>query len=78
MKASTDKNGRLAWWFDFGIIDHESLKNELTPVDTLRAFVWYANFIMYDSDAQENGVVFVENFDNLGFMQMVRLFLCSC
>eukprot|EP00978_Attheya_sp_CCMP212_P005052 scaffold11161_cov52-Attheya_sp.AAC.8 len=77
MKASTDKNGRLVWWFDFGTIDHESLKNELTPVDTLRAFVWYAHFIMYDSDAQENGVVFVENFDNLGFMQMVRLFLCS-
>lgn len=43
----------------------------MQPEDSLRAFVWYAHYVMYNKNAQENGLVFVEN---LAYVGMVKYF----
>lgn len=69
MRVSVDNQGRLVWWFDFGAIDLITIKEEMQPEDSLRAFVWYAHYIMYDKNGQENGLVFVENIANVGMVK---------
>ena len=49
-------------------IDVEKNKKELTPEESLRAFVWYAHAIMYDKNAQENGILFIQNLNKLGMV----------
>mmetsp|Transcript_25298 Transcript_25298/g.29790 ORF Transcript_25298/g.29790 Transcript_25298/m.29790 type:complete len:327 (+) Transcript_25298:62-1042(+) len=71
MRVSTDNQGRLVWWVDFDAFDLKKIKEEMQPEDSLRAFVWYAHYIMYNKNAQENGLVFVEN---LAYMGMVKCF----
>ena len=69
MKSSVDNQGRFVWWVDFGAIDTKNIKKDYTPEESLRAFVYYSHQVMYDSNAQENGMVFVENVAKIGFME---------
>lgn len=73
MKVSYDKNGNFVWWFDLSVLDKEKIKNEIPITSSLRAFVWYAHFIMYDSAAQKKGMVLVENCAYMGFWEMMTL-----
>lgn len=73
MRLSTSKDGECVWWFDLGSIDKNKIKNEFKVVDSLRAFVWYSHYIMYDKDAQEKGMVIVEDFGKMGFFEMFTL-----
>jgi len=71
MRISIDNQGRLVWWVDFNAIDVEKIKSEVPPKDSLRAMVWYAHYIMYDKNAQENGLVYIEN---IAYMGMIKMF----
>ena len=73
MYLSTCKDGNCAWWFDLGAVDKKKIKDELKPEESLRAFVWYSHYIMYDKDAQEKGMVIVENCAKMGFFEMFTL-----
>jgi hypothetical protein len=73
MRCSIDKNGNFAWWIDFGQIDQEAIKTTVSPTDSLRAFVWYSHYVMYDENAQENGLVFIESVAKLGFIKSMTL-----
>mmetsp|Transcript_6060 Transcript_6060/g.6591 ORF Transcript_6060/g.6591 Transcript_6060/m.6591 type:complete len:324 (-) Transcript_6060:368-1339(-) len=74
MTSSVEKDGQFVWWFDLKAIDKDLLKKKLKPVDSLRAFVWYAHFIMYNKTAQEKGMVVVENCGHMGFFELFGLF----
>jgi len=69
MRVSVDNQGRLVWWVDLGAIDLKTIKEEMQPEDSLRAFVWYAHYVMYNKNAQENGLVFVENLAKVGMVK---------
>jgi len=73
MNLSTSKDGQCIWWFDLKALDKDKIKNEHTPTETLRAFVWYAHYMMYDKDAQENGMVMVQNCAKVGFFDLLTL-----
>lgn len=72
MRVSVEKNGDFVWWFDIGVIDEKAIKN-MKPEDSLRFFVWYCHYIMYDEVAQRNGMTIVENCAKMGFFKMFGL-----
>lgn len=73
MRVSVDNQGRFVWWIDLSVIDVEKIKKELPPEESLRAFVWFAHYVMYDENAQENGLVFVENLNYMGMIRMMTM-----
>jgi hypothetical protein len=73
MRCSIDKHGQFAWWIDFDQIDKSAIKKDISPTESLRAFVWYSHYVMYDTNAQEKGVVIVESVAKVGFLQMMTL-----
>lgn len=72
LKCSYDKEDRFVWWVDMAEMDIKKVKS-LVPEDSLRYFVWYCHFLMFDERAQKNGVIFVENLDRCGFIQAMTL-----
>lgn len=73
MRVSIDNQGRLVWWIDLNAIDIGKIKSEIPPEDSLRAFVWFAHYVMYDEDAQKNGLVFIENVAHMGMIKMFTM-----
>lgn len=73
MNSSIDSEGRFVWWIDLGNIDTQKVKNEYKPEDHLRAFVWYCHAVLYDKNAQENGIIFVENCGKIGIRECFTL-----
>ena len=73
MNASYDSEGHFLWWLDMSRVSIESIKNDHTPEDSLRAFVWYAHAVLYDDNAQKNGFKFVCNYDKLGMVTSFTL-----
>lgn len=73
MLVSIDKEGNFVWWFDLSTIDKKAIKEDLTPEESLRAFVWYSHYILYDQNAQDNGMVIVENCAKMGFFDLFTL-----
>lgn len=71
--SSVDKEGRLVWWMDLGNVDVAKMKTDFTPEDHLRAYVWYNHGIMYNTSAQENGMVAVDNMNKIGIVQFFTL-----
>lgn len=66
MKSSYDKDDRFLWWFDLSWMNLEALK-KVPPEESVRYFVWYCHYVMFDEKARKNGIVIVENLDKLGF-----------
>jgi hypothetical protein len=65
--------GQLIWWMDLGATDAAAVK--ASPVSIVfRAFVWYAHAIMYDTGAQQHGMVIVENLGSASFWSMMTMF----
>jgi len=61
------------WWVDIANLDRSRIKS-ITVEDTFRAFVWLAHVIMYDTNAQANGLCFCETLGTkLGFFAMMTL-----
>ena len=74
MNSSYDaKDGSLIWWFDAGSLDRDYIKENITPEDSLRAFVWYSHAILYNEQAQKNGLKFVCNMAKMGMVSMFTL-----
>ena len=69
---SYDKYGYIVWWVDIGAFDSKALK-EASDVDSLRVFVWFSHFLMFDEQAQKKGVVIVENCAKIGFWSAMTL-----
>jgi len=69
MNVTSKKDGELIWWADMSKVDMKYLKKEISPEDSLRAFVWYSHYIMYHKVAQEKGLIFVYDMDKLGMVK---------
>lgn len=74
MRVSIDKEGFFIWWFDLTALDKQALRNDLKPEESLRAFVWYSHYIMFNKTAQEKGMVIVENCGKIGFFEIFNIF----
>lgn len=66
LQGSYDKEGRFCWWFDFGKMDLDELKT-VSPHEQLRYIVWWTHLVMFDAKAQDNGIILLEDLDNMGF-----------
>lgn len=73
MNSSYDKEGHVLWWCDMSRVRPKEIHKKFTPEDSLRAFVWYCHAIMYDENAQKNGMKFVYNVDKMGLMASFTL-----
>ncbi|KAL3939711.1 MAG: hypothetical protein SGBAC_005603 [Bacillariaceae sp.] len=73
MKSSIDKNENFVWWLDFKQLDRDSIKNKVPLKDSFRYMVWYAHFIMFNENAQNNGMVFIEAVGHVGFIESMTL-----
>jgi len=73
MESSIGKENHFVWWIDFKKIDKKAVK-ENPIIDSFRSFVWYSHFVMYNSNAQDYGMMIVENCEGLGFIEMMTLF----
>lgn len=73
MKSSIDKHGNFVWWIDLKQIDKVAIKTTLPLTESLRCFVWYAHYVMFNENAQNNGLVFVEAIGKLGFVESMTL-----
>jgi hypothetical protein len=69
MRSTIDKNDNFVWWIDFKQVDKVAVKTTLSATDSLRCFVWYAHYVMYNELAQKNGLVFVEAVGKIGFIE---------
>ena len=68
MQSTIDSEGRLVWWLDIAQIDIPHTKKDFKPEDHLRCFVWYCHALMYNENAQKNGMVIVENLAKIGMI----------
>jgi len=73
MTSSIDNQGRHVWWIDFAQIDQATLHERYTVTESFRACVYFAHQVMYDANAQSNGMVFVENVNKIGFVDALTL-----
>jgi len=73
MKVSYDKIGRFVLWIDLEAMDMVKIKKELTAVDNLRLFVWLAHYCMFDSHAQQHGILICKNLNHASFWSSVTL-----
>jgi len=71
--TSIDSEGRLVWWCDMGKFNYSQFKDDFTPEDHLRAFVWYLHAVLYNESARENGMIFVQNVNKIGLVQCLTL-----
>lgn len=72
LQSSSIEGGNYCWWFDIQKMDQKALKT-LPAQEHLRYIVWYSHLVMFDKDAQENGVVFVQDMDKIGFWNAMTL-----
>lgn len=71
-RVTKDGCGRVVWWLDLGQTQYAALK-ALPDSSILRLFVWLAHLIMFEENAQENGVVFFESMSYVGFWQYMTM-----
>lgn len=72
LQSTHTEDGRLAWWFNMGKMDKEAIKS--MPVqEHMRYGVWFCHLVMFDTKAQDNGVVLLEDLDKMGFWSMATL-----
>ena len=66
LQGSYDKEGRFVWWFDFAKMDTDLIKST-DPNEQLRYVVWWTHLVMFDANAQDNGIILLEDLDKIGF-----------
>merc|ERR1711933_49279 len=72
IQGSHMDDGRYCWWFDIGKMDQKKIK-ELPAQEHLRYVVWWSHLVMFDTKAQDNGIVLVEDLDMIGFWSGMTL-----
>jgi hypothetical protein len=76
IRVTRDACGRIVWWMDLDLADEETIRNVLDPHEIRRFFIWFAHFVMYNTNAQENGMVFMNSLAHMAiweFMTMLPL-----
>lgn len=75
VKLTHDASDRLVWWIDMGAMDTDVLKKggAVSPTDSLRFIVWQSHYIMFDSKAQDNGIIVVEAMGSQGMIATMTL-----
>jgi hypothetical protein len=73
MKTTIDKNGNFVWWLDFKQLDRDAIKNKVPLKDSFRFMVWFAHFVMFNENAQNNGMLFIEAVNHAGFIECMTL-----
>ncbi len=72
LQGSYDKQDRFVWWFDMGQMDFSDTK-KIDVHQQLRYMVWWIHLVMFDAKAQDNGIILLEDCDNMGFWSMMSL-----
>ena len=68
---TVDKKGEcLCWWFDLGAIDRNVVKKELPLDDSLRFMVWMSHIVVFNENAQKNGMIMMEDLNKIGMVEM--------
>lgn len=73
MKLTYDECNRIVWWLDVAKIDLPLLKTEVESSDISRLFVWLAHFLLFQTEAQSNGIVFVSSLNQIGFWPFMTM-----
>jgi hypothetical protein len=71
-QSSIGQEGQYCWWWDIGQMDQKKIK-ELAAQDHLRYMVWYSHLVMFDKDAQDNGINFIQDMNKIGFWNCMTL-----
>lgn len=72
LQSSIHEDGRYFWWFDLDRMDQKLMK-KISNQDHLRYMVWYSHLVMFDSKAQDNGIILVEDLAKVGFWSAMTL-----
>jgi hypothetical protein len=73
LKLSHDSKGRMLWWIEFGSLDVSAIKTSIPHEDSLRFMVWISHIIMLDKQAQENGIVIVQDMGKKGLIESMTV-----
>lgn len=73
MKMTYDDCGRLVWWLDLALVDLPRIQSEIPPRDITRLFVWIAHYIMFNPQAQNNGIVFFSGMGHMDFWTFMTM-----
>jgi hypothetical protein len=71
-QSTVAKDNQYCWWWDLGMMDQKKMK-ELPAQDQLRYMVWYSHLVMFDHDAQDNGILFIQDLNKIGFWNCMTL-----
>ena len=75
MKLTHDATGRLIWWFALPNTDLEAIKNKTVSVsESVRYFVWSTHIVLLDKQAQDNGMVFIQDMQDINFWTLMTMF----
>jgi hypothetical protein len=72
IQVSADAEGRVVWWMDLASVG--DINKELTAGDSLRLFVWFAHYLIFRHQSQNNGIVIVVNMARVDFRTFVSMF----
>jgi hypothetical protein len=76
MRVTQDACGRIVWWMDLEQTDEIMIRTVLHPHEIRRFFIWFAHFVMFHPNAQQNGIVFMNSLAHMAiwdFMTMLPL-----
>mmetsp|Transcript_11315 Transcript_11315/g.16623 ORF Transcript_11315/g.16623 Transcript_11315/m.16623 type:complete len:459 (+) Transcript_11315:140-1516(+) len=73
MKLTYDECHRIVWWLDVGQIDLPLLKTEVESSEITRLFVWLSHYLLFQTEAQTNGIVFVSSLNQIGFWPFMTM-----
>jgi hypothetical protein len=75
MKLTHDATGHIVWWFDLPKTDLEAIKNNTISVsESLRYFIWSTHVVLLDKEAQDNGLLFIEDLQGISFWSLMTSF----
>jgi len=72
LQSNSLEDGRYCWWFDIGKMDQKALK-AMPAQEHLRYMVFYSHLIMFDTKAQDNGIILLEDLNKIGFWNCMTL-----
>jgi len=72
LQSSYTEDGKFCWWFDIAKMDQKALK-KMPPTAHMRYIVWYSHLVMFDTKAQDNGSIMIEDLDKIGFWNGMTL-----
>ena len=71
-RATYDECGRVVWWMDLGQVDFKALRS-FEHGELRRFLVWFAHVVMFNENAQQYGIVFVNNMSHISFMDFMTM-----